>query len=62
MHKLQLLLPHSHRTSNDLAIRPRGVYWGKGEQRQEKYCSAFQLFSNYFSGGSRDTQRLIKDQ
>ena len=62
MHKLQLLLPHSYHTSNDLAIRPQGVYWRGGEQRQEKYCSAFQLFSNYFSGSSKDAQRLMKDQ
>eukprot|EP00064_Thunnus_orientalis_P001046 superscaffoldBa00000064_g1047 len=30
--------------------------------RQEKYCLAFQLFSNYFSGSSEDAQRLMKDQ
>lgn len=28
MHRLLLLLPHSYHTSNDLAIRPQGVYWG----------------------------------
>lgn len=43
MHKLQFLLPHSYHTSNDLAIRPQG-----SSVVQEKYCSAFQLFSNYF--------------
>lgn len=62
MHKLQLLLPHSYHTSNDLAIRPQGVYWRGGGQRQQKYCSPFLLFSNYFSGSSEDAQRLMKDQ
>lgn len=50
MHKLQLLLLHSYHTSNDLAIRPQGLYSRGGGQRQEKYCLPFLLFCNYFSG------------
>lgn len=40
----------------------RGCTGEEGSRRQEKYCSAFQLFSNYFSGSGEDAQRLMKDR